>query len=276
MRQALAFLASLALVLAACGDTNGTAHPNRATTTTALVQEVSATSEVAEVVPEIWDLLYIQDSLGFGVADLYAERVVEELGVGVRVHNKAIGNLSAVTILDRIRDDWVELVRDAEIIVLFGNPRGSGYTSDVEICVSGSTVKREPPVHYSKADWEPYQNVLEQIYAEIWRVRDRDPLVLRALTFINPAISAWREAGIEPECTAALEAMNRGIAEAAETGGATLVSTYDLFNGLDHQEDPREKGWIGADGIHLSTDGMRAVAEALVAVGFEPTTATGD
>jgi lysophospholipase L1-like esterase len=116
----------------------------------------------------------------------------------------------------------------------------------------------------------PYKEVLDDVYREIWRIRDGDPVVLRAVEFINPAISAWREAGIEEECTEALEAMNDTIGDAAVEGGATLVSTYDLFNGSNHDEDPREKGWIGVDGIHLSDQGKQAVAEALLASGLTP------
>jgi len=47
------------------------------------------------------------------------------------------------------------------------------------------------------------------------------------------------------------------------------VSTYDVFNGIDHDEDPRTKGWIGPDGIHLSDEGEQAVADALAASGFD-------
>jgi hypothetical protein len=164
-------------------------------------------------------------------------------------------------------------VREAEIIVLFGNPEGSGATSDLGTCISASTLEREPPQRYSETDWQPYRDVLDEIYAEIWELRDNEPVVLLAVDFINPAISAWRQAGIESECTAALEAMNRAIREAAEDNGATLVSLYDVFNGPNHDQDPREKGWIGEDGIHPSGEGELAIAMALMDVGLHPTTA---
>jgi hypothetical protein len=223
---------------------------------------------------EVWDLLYFQDSLGFGVADRYAEHIRTTVGVEVVVHDKAIGNLEAVRVLDRIRGnkavDWSGLVREAEVIVFFGNPDGSGTTSDIDICISGSMATREPPVHNTEEDWMPYEAVLDDVYREIWRIRDGEPVVLRAVGFINPAISAWREAGIEEECTEALETMNRAIANAAARGGATLVSTYDLFNGMDHDEDPQPRGWIGPDGIHLSDEGEQAIADALAASGLFP------
>ena len=223
---------------------------------------------------EVWDLVYIQDSLGFGVADRYAEHIRTASGADVVVHDKAIGNLQAVTVLSRLRgnhfEDWPELVRNAEIIVLFGNPDGSGTTSDIGTCISGSTSQREPPLHNSEEDWRPYREVLDDVYQEIWKIREDVPVILRAVEFINPAISAWREAGIEKECTEALEAMNRTIRDAALNGGATVVSTYDLYNGPQHEQDPREKGWIGPDGTHLSNEGEQAIADALAASGLSP------
>jgi hypothetical protein len=257
-------------------STNGQMAQEITTATEAVVGSAEELASVDDEQRESWDLLYIQDSHGFGVANGYAEGIERALGAEVNVHNKAIGDLSAVTVLERIRGDWSSLVRDAEIIVLFGNPRGSGTTTDIEICISGSTAEREPPMHYSEEDWQPYQAVLEEVYTEIWKIREGRPVVLRAVTFLNPAISAWREAGIEPECTAALEAMNQAISDAAEAGGATLVSTHDLFNGPDHLDDPRRRGWIGSDGIHLSNEGMTAVADALTDVGFETTTAPSE
>jgi hypothetical protein len=280
----LVILLTLGVLAAGCGSSNGEealGAGSEVPTTTTTRADVAATQAASTEGPsddsEVWDLLYVQDSHGFGVAELLGEHLEDALGVKVELHDKAIGHLAAVTVLKRIRgespDDWSGLVRDAEVIVLFGNPEGSGITSDIRTCISGSTRDRESPVRYAEEDWQPYRDVLDQIYAEIWRIRSGEPVVLRAVDFINPAISAWREAGIEPECTAALEAMNRTIRAAAEANAATVVSTYNVFNGVNHDEDPREKGWIGSDGIHLNEAGMKAIADAIAAAGFEPTAA---
>ncbi len=282
--RGLVVLLTLGLFAAGCGGTDGDEGSGATSderSAAAVVASVAPTSTAGAAGPgddaEVWDLLYIQDSHGFGVAELLGKRLEEELGVEVNVHDKAIGNLAADTVLKRIRgdspDDWSNLVRDAEVIVFFGNPEGSGATSDIGTCISDSTRHREPPVRYSDEDWQPYRDLLEEIYAEIWKIRNGEPVVLRGLDFINPAISAWRQAGIEPECTAALEAMNRAVRVAAEANAATLVSTYDLFNGPNHDQDPREKGWIGSDGIHMSAEGMEAIADVISAAGFEPATA---
>ena len=59
------------------------------------------------------------------------------------------------------------------------------------------------------------------------------------------------------------------IREAAEANGAVFVSLFDVFNGPEHDEDPREKGWISDDGVHAGDEGLSVVADALAAVGFD-------
>ena len=251
-----------------CSDAT-TSQPSPVTSTTATQPALTPSDDI-----DVWDLLYIQDSLGFQVAQIYGRLAEQALGVEVNVHDRAIGDLSAVSVLTWLRDPdsvWADLVRGAEIIVFFANPNGSGTTTDIEICISASPMEREPPVHYTDEDWRPYRDVLDEIYAEIWKLRAAEPVVLRAVDFYNPAISDWRKAGIEPECTAALEAMNGTIREVAEANGATVVSVYDLFNGAGHDQDPREKGYIGPDGLHATAEGAAAIADALAAVGFEST-----
>jgi lysophospholipase L1-like esterase len=222
---------------------------------------------------EPWDLLYFSDSTGWGVPERYAALASEALGVEVRVHDATGGGLAAATVLARIRGEtFPDLsgdVRDAEIIVVFGNPENSGVNLDIGICVSTSSQTREPPHAYTPDEWRPYQDVVASIFEEIRALREGTPTVLRAVDAYNPVISPWRDAGIEPECTAAWESWSDAIRETAEANGATMVSMYDLFNGPDHQEDPREKGFIGSDGSHTTPEGAAAMAEALDAVGYE-------
>lgn len=270
MRRTASILLVGSLIVAACG---GSGEGGQTTTTYA------QTSTTTTLGPSegAWDLVYIQDSHGFYVADRYADLIEEARGVTVNVHDYAIGALTAVEVLENMRDEkpggWADPVREAEIIVFFAGPIGSGFTADIGICFSEGTVEREPPQHYKFEDWQPYREILDEVYAEIWGLRDGEPVVLRAVDSLNPAIAWWEEAGVKTECSDALEGMNQTMREAAEANGATFVSMYDLFNGAEHDEDPREKGWIGSDGIHLNASGMDAVAEALRDSGFELNTA---
>ncbi len=107
------------------------------------------------------------------------------------------------------------------------------------------------------------------MWEAIWEARDGQPVVLRGYDVYNPWFGQWTELGVEAECTAIWEGQARAAREAAEANGAVLVSFYDLFNGPDHDEDARAKGWIGDDGFHANEAGGAAAAETLAAVGFE-------
>lgn len=295
LRRSLSFGVAAILAVAGCSQSGDTGVDETVTTatvaatrvettamatvpTTTVASAITSTNPAVELPApgEPWDLLYLSSSYGWGVADPYGEHASEALGVPINVHDHSIGGLTAVEALAHIQDDryppLADLVRDAEIIVVYGSPRHSGVKSDLETCASNSVSERTPPGAYTTDDWQPYRDVLDEIYTEIWRLREGAPTVLRAVDFINGRISSWRTAGIESECTAASESQSAAIRSAAEANGAIMVSLYDLFNGPDHQDDPREKGWIGTDGYHANDAGAAAIADALAAAGFEPTT----
>ena len=267
------------VLVGACGDGSGSESSTRVTagaeTTTTTTAPASSTTEAA---PEVWDLVYFSDSGGWGVAYPYAELASEALGREVRVHDHAIGGLAAVSLREMVKGSLAEEVAEAEIIVVYGNPADSGVElpqPDIGTCVSTSTTEREPPVLTTMEDWQPYREVLDEIYTEIWSLREGQPTVLRAVDLYVPVLAPWRQAGIEAECTANWEVWSGVIREAAKAHGATMVSTFDLFNGATHDDDAREKGWIGPDGEHTTAEGAQAIAEALHAAGYELSTGPG-
>jgi hypothetical protein len=77
------------------------------------------------------------------------------------MHDFAEGSLRAVEILESLEPptegykrlgDTRDTVAEAEIIVIYGNPRGSGTTDDMEVCVSTSPAPRDPPTRYWAED----------------------------------------------------------------------------------------------------------------------------
>ena len=210
---------------------------------------------------------------------LWAAKIEEELGVEVRVHDHALGRLSAMEVLvslDPSIDGFSRLgdargeVAEAEIILIFGNPADSGTTTDMESCVSTSTVPRDPPTRYSSEDLEPYRDVLVSIYERVFELVGDRPVIVRTIDWPNPFITDWPLAGVEEECTAAWEAWSDSLADAASGFDVPLVSMYDGFNGPDHTEDPRAKGYAGFDGWHPSAAGSEAMVAALHEAGYEP------
>ena len=236
--------------------------------------------EPVSVGSEPWDLVWFSDSLGFYVADLWAARIEEKLGVEVRVHDHATSNLRAVDVLaalDEPSDVYSRLgdkrseVAEAEIILIFGNPSNSGTTDDMRIpCLDASTVPRDPPTRYSGEDFDPYQDVLVSIYERVFELVGDKEVVVRTIDWPNGFVTDWPLAGVEEECTAAWEAWSDSVGDAAAGFGVPLVSMYDTFNGPDHTEDPRAKGLAGGDGWHPSAAGREAMVAALHEAGYEP------
>lgn len=217
------------------------------------------------------DLFYLSDSGGWGVPWKYGELAGEALGRDVRVHDHTLSGLPATRALELVQTTYRDQVAAAEIVVVYGAYGGSGiaFEEDMDNCVSMSRVEREPPRVATEEDWQPYRDLLDEIYREIWSLRDGRPTILRGVDIYAPVIGDWREAGIEAECTANWEMWSRVMEASALANGAVFVSPYDVFNGPGHDDDPRDKGWISPDGEHTTDDGAWAIAEALAATGFE-------
>lgn len=238
-----------------------------------LIGACGSTEAVEMDTSEPWDLVWFSDSGGWGLAELWAERIEATHGVEVRVHDNAEGGLAAKTVLEFISTEgssYAELVADAEIVVIYGNPENSGSTDDMKTCVSTRTDPRDPPVQYTAEDFEPYQDILRSIYERVFELREGNPTIVRAIDLYSPVIADWREAGIAEECTKAWETWAGVIRDTAAEFGVPTASMFDDFNGPSHDEDPREKGFIGSDGQHTNAAGRAAQLEVLDALGYEP------
>ncbi|MFO7933639.1 MAG: SGNH/GDSL hydrolase family protein [Bacteroidales bacterium] len=215
-----------------------------------------------------WDLVYISDSTGWGVAKKYANNIEDDTGKTVHVKDYATGGLSAIEVFDMIKNSAMSkeenlksAIAEADVIVLFVNPRGDssrgGVKAGLENCIDYES--GNPPDSCSVEMYHPYTENLKSIYEAIFTLRNGQPTIIRATDFYNPVISEHRKHNMETECTECLEAFN-----------IPLISIYDAFNGSDHFEDPREKGYIGDDGIHASEKGRQVIADLLSDVGYEP------
>ena len=223
---------------------------------------------------EPWDLVWFSDSMGWGVAEAWAELIEDAEGVEVRVHDHALGDAPIERFLQMIGDDEDirREVADAEIIVVYANAAETG-PADTEVCHRTRTVKAlrhtGPPGIYTAADFAAYGDVYRDTFKAIFELRAGQPTVIRVFDKFAGMLVDWREAGIEAECTATYEAEAGAIRAAADDYGVALASVYDVFNGPDHDEDPREKGYVDEwDGLHASRAGAAATAEILHGLGY--------
>ena len=52
--------------------------------------------------------------------------------------------------------------------------------------------------------------------------------------------------------------------------GVPIANAFDAWNGIDHNEDPVEKGFTQEDDIHPNELGARVIAQLLRELGYEP------
>ena len=285
-------LAGLVLLVAAtgCGSSEGESSDTGATSTT--TTQTAAEAEVSLPAPgEPWDVLFLASKFEVAteyVLSQYEELAEEFLGVDVRVKGLTTESTKAWSILQQVRNlgfpGMAEEVAEAEIIVVIAYPQGSDEGAPTQIDEArdvckrpGNTKPMDSDVVAGEEFWEPYRLLLDQIYTEIWRLRDGTPTVLIAGEVSEGYLPTQRDVGIEEECRAWFEAWSNASRQAAEAHGARWVSLYDLLNGPGHDIDPFEMGWTGPTELQptlgtrkLNDVGSALVADALAAAGFTP------
>lgn len=263
MRGLVALVAASAMLMG-CGG--GDTSPSRQSEATGTGQTPTETSE-ATTDPDTVQLLYISDSSGWVTADAYRTLAEAELGVPVELVDWRQPNLSMGDALERVRSQ-PEIVADAEIVVLWGNPLGVGVKEGHERCVLSAPPA--DPGMYTEQDWAPFADTTAQVLEAVWAARESRPTVLRVTDLYAATSAAWEDAGVWDACMTSMETMSNALRATAESHGATFVSALDVYNGPDHRQDPDAAGLLSG-GIHPGQAGGKAMAEALAATGFEPT-----
>ena len=258
----------------------------------------TAPSTTTTVIPSVglpgpgepWDMLFIARGadLGETIPEQYAERAEQILGVDINLQTNHGIHAYAWTILGHIGrgryPDLSDPISNAEIILLQTWPEhsneGEETAIDVDIRNCGgdlSVADPQPPAPTSAEYWQPYRDLLDTIYSDIWALRKGAPTVLITLDNHHTRLLEQQEAGIEAECRALYEAWQDVEAAAAADHGAVMVSIYDILNGPGHDLDPALMGYLGPTeqiptlaSSTLNDLAAPLVVEALAAVGFEP------
>ena len=213
-----------------------------------------------------WDLVIIGDSTISDIGRYYAGYIQEDMNVTVKVHNEVRGGLSAYTLLELLQNDQRlrSVVQDAEVVVYYGNPEGSA-AGDWS-CIPFATHVND----CSPETFAGYQAKLEAIVREILALRDGVPTIIRATETYIPILKQWQGAGLELACTQCVENMNQAVRQAAAAYNIPVADIYNTFNGLDHYEDPNDKGYIQVDGQHTTVLGKQVIAGLLRDLGYDP------
>ncbi|KPK64430.1 hypothetical protein AMJ83_01570 [candidate division WOR_3 bacterium SM23_42] len=214
---------------------------------------------------EEWDYVVLGDSSAWGFPEYYAAHIEEDLGVKVTVHDWTVGGLSSGKLLSMLRDDEElrETISKAEVISYCANPGDH---------IGWHIITGEGRHDCSAKALVGYKSDLDRIINEIFSLRKGKPTLIRAMDFYVPIHSEWRERGKYEENRRCWTAFNETIHEAAAEFKIPVARVYDAFNGANHGEDPREKGYIGDDGLHTNEIGQKVIADQFRKLGYEPIT----
>jgi len=214
---------------------------------------------------EEWDYVVLGDSSAWGFPKYYAAHIEEDLGVKVIVHDRTVGGLSSGQLLSMLRDDGKlrDAISKAEVVTFIANP--------------GDHIGWHIITGKGRHDCSPealagYKSDLVEIIKEIFSLRKGVSTIIRAMDFYVPIHSEWKERGEYEENRRCWNTLNETVHQAAAEYNIPVARVYDALNGPDHDEDPREKGYIGDDGLHTNEKGQKVIADLFRKSGYDPIT----
>jgi hypothetical protein len=230
---------------------------------------LSAPTVIAESGQTEWDLTVLGDSDMWNSFNFYSKYFEEDLGVSITVHNQTMGGAPTTRPLTQLQEFQYlrDLISESEIVVFnvpFVNPGVGGacfissYTFEDDGCFDMSM--------------EEYAETTRAIITEIKSLVGDSGAMIRLQNMFIP--TRWWEthsslADRTQPCFECYAAYWEAQAKVAEEEGIPVVDVFTLFHGLDHDQDPYDKGYIGADLIHTNTDGAKAIADLYRETGYE-------
>jgi hypothetical protein len=236
------------------------------------------TTELPQGQDAVWHLVVIGDSTLWGVGEAFASQIEKDIGVQVVLEDFSLGGLSAGEVLEVLQTGETlsfqlqklpTALRDAEVVIMFVNPVNS-IDPEKPLKIMACLDVSQADTSCAPETFEKWTTDLKAIWAEILKIRKGKATILRALDIYNPVVIPWEEQGIYEACTECWINQSNAARLAAEAYNIPFLSRYDAFNGISHIEDPREKGYISNDGVHLSELGCQYTAELLSQMGYKP------
>jgi hypothetical protein len=252
-----------------------------------------------------WDLLIISDSSNYGVGQYYAKLIEADMNVKVNLHDCLVGGMSIGSALQALQSGkslypelgpascqtpwsdhaWLDLIKDAEVMVLFGNPLDSyppdgswNIPEDPNSCVEGGyegwylypefeTYKDNMLKACAPGSFATYKADLGAFLDEIDKIREGRPLILRMTNFYIPLHSNWLKNEVDEVCTTCLGHLSEAIRQVAKEHGVPVADTLTALNGKDYRSEIPAEYLV--DGIHLWDAGAQFVATILQKTGYD-------
>lgn len=227
---------------------------------------------------EEWDLVWISDSSGWDVAEIYAAMVEEDTGKKVNVMDNWMGGLSAGYVYTVLKGEPTpnatlehlgELIKEAEIVVFYANPEESWEEGNPADWVCVSTISLNYVNNCDMETFDTYVQHLEGIYQIIFELRDGQPTIVRAYDAYNPLIARFQEQGVYEDCKACWANYNAAIHQAAASYNIPVADVAEAWNGPNWDKDPQTLGYT-KDSEHPNEVGATIIAQALRELGYGP------
>ncbi|HEX2913601.1 MAG TPA: hypothetical protein VH186_22550, partial [Chloroflexia bacterium] len=266
MKQLGAVFVSFLLValLAGCGESTPPPAATPLPTATAVpATAVPTSAPTATPVPfpglAEWDLLMISDGTNIGVASNYAKLIEADRHVKVNVRSCWTPAQSILTALQNLQNNtpscvpdktWADLVREAEVIVVFGNPQTSlppdGSWSGPNAwlgCVNGGvSAKGLDPAAAAAYNAEvvktcapetfaQYKTHFGAVFDKIFELRAGNPVIMRTTDFYIPGFAPMQELGVEGCCTTCVENFSSAVHQVAAEHNVPVASGMTALNG---------------------------------------------
>jgi hypothetical protein len=210
-----------------------------------------------------WSYVVLGDSSAWGFPKYYAEHIEADLGIKVTVHDRTVGGLSSGQLLSMLRNDQElrSAISDAEVVTFIANPGDH---------IGWHIITGEGRHDCSAEALVAYKKDMGEIIEEIFSLRKGQSTIIRAMDFYVPIHGEWKQRGEYEENKRCWDALNETVHQIAAEHNIPVACVYDALNGPDHNEDPRDKGYIGDDGIHTNEAGQRVIADLFRRLGYEP------
>jgi hypothetical protein len=239
---------------------------------------------------ETWDLLWLSDSTGSaGTPWQYADHIRQDAGVEVDVTDGWTMGLGAGIILDTLRGrndgmlhaysgaiDLATEIREAEVIMVSGSP-ASLLPEDHVYCATAPepSPKCSPqPDACGPEMWKAYEETLQAIFDEIFRIRGGEPVILRTHDSYLPwgPAAVWKACDCVELCLECGRQMSAAIHRAAASRGVPVADYLTTFSGPDGDQIMPE-GWT-PDGVHPTVEASAELAKVMAGLGYEPVAPT--
>jgi lysophospholipase L1-like esterase len=206
-----------------------------------------------------WDYVFIGGARGtWGWTEYYGDYIETDLDVTIVRHDYHYPKLLASMLLENLQNNE-ELRYDiinAEVITI-----GVGFYD-----MNFATLYAP---HLINEKLKTFRETYDAMLSEILSLNNSSDTIIRVMDFFCPYLRRYTDRGIYEDTKRYWMEFNKCIADVAEKHGIPVAQVFQAMNGIHGDDDPNEKGYLAPDGVTLSDEGNKVVANLFRELGYE-------